>query len=45
MDKIAITCVKVIADEKCADQMTPQFKKEVGQFITQVVVSNAQATL
>ena len=45
MDKLAITCVKVICDEKCADSIEPKFKKEVGQFINQVVVQHAQATL
>jgi hypothetical protein len=30
MDKIALTSVKVIADEKCADFMKPEFKRQVG---------------
>jgi len=30
MNQIAKTCVKVIADEKCADGMETKFKKEVG---------------
>jgi hypothetical protein len=41
MDKIAMTCVKVIADEKCADAIESKFKKEVGQFIKEVVVQHA----
>ena len=45
MDKIATTSVKVIADEKCADQMLPKFKREVGQFIKTVVMKHAQSKL
>ena len=41
MDKIATTCVKVIADEKCADMMLPKFKREVGEFIKTVVMQHA----
>jgi len=45
MNKIAETCVKVIADEKCADMMEPKFKREVGQFIKNVVMLHAQPLL
>jgi len=41
MDAIARTCLKVIVDEKTADQMKPEFKKEVGYFIKTIVVLHA----
>jgi len=45
MEKIATTCVKVIADEKCADVIEPKFKRQAGAFIKEVVMQHAQATL
>ena len=45
MDQIAITCVYVICNEKAADLMKPQFKREVGQFIKNVVVHHSAAKL
>jgi len=32
-DKIALTCVRCIAEEKCADVLTMKFKREVAKFI------------
>lgn len=45
MDKIALTCVKVLVDEKAADAVPPKFKYEVGKMINTIVVNHAQATL
>mmetsp|Transcript_1414 Transcript_1414/g.1902 ORF Transcript_1414/g.1902 Transcript_1414/m.1902 type:complete len:396 (+) Transcript_1414:2138-3325(+) len=45
MEKIAQTCLKCIVDDKCADQLLPKFKREVGQFLKTVVVQHAQAYL
>jgi len=45
MDNIARTALKVIVDEKCADEIKYTFKKEVGQFINKVVMQHAQNVL
>lgn len=45
MANIAKTCIKILCDEKCADQMKKDFKKQIGQFITTVVVPNGQTYL
>ena len=41
MDQIARTAVKVIADEKCADGIEAKFKREVGQFISTVIMKHS----
>jgi len=45
MDQIALTCVKVIVDERTSDVIPVKFKYQVGQFIKEVVVHHAQAKL
>lgn len=45
MDRIALTCVKVLVDEKAADAIPTKFKYQVGQMINTLVINHAQATL
>lgn len=45
MDRIALTCVKVLVDEKAADAIPTKFKYQVGQMINQIVIKHAQPTL
>lgn len=45
MDNITKTCIKVLIDDKCADDMKPEFKKEVGQFIKSVCSQHSAAYL
>jgi len=45
IDNITKTCVKCLIDEKCADDMKPEFKKEVGQFIKNVSSQHSAAYL
>ena len=45
IDNITKTCVKTLIDEKCADDMKPEFKKEVGQFIKSVCSQHSAAYL
>lgn len=38
MNNITLTCLKVLIDEKC-DEISDLFKKEVGKFIKNVVMT------
>jgi hypothetical protein len=37
MEKIAITCIKVICDERCRDDIKSDFRQKVGQFVKIIV--------
>lgn len=41
MDKIAITCVKCLVDDKASDALTAKFKYQVGEMINKIVVNHA----
>ena len=45
MDKIAQTCVKVIADPRTAEPLDAKDKYAAGEFLKTVVAPNATATL
>jgi len=45
IDKIAITCIKCLVDDKAADSLLPKFKYQVGEMINKIVVIHAQGIL
>ena len=44
MGNITLTCMKVLVDEKC-DDVDEGFKKEVGKFIKNCIMTSGEANL
>jgi hypothetical protein len=44
MGNVTLTCLKVLIDEKC-DEISDNFKKEVGKFIKNVIMPSHLAFL
>lgn len=41
MKPIFQTCLKCVLDDKCADDIPPKFKREIGAFLKNVVAVHA----